>query len=103
DETLPEIEKRLQPILETLERACETEGRDPESLIRTYDLYSVVAPGLEAEHGMTQPVSGSSEQIADYILALGAMGFEEVRCDLWPKTVDAIGAMEPVIELMNQG
>lgn len=99
DETLPQIEERLRPILDTLERACEVEERDPGSLTHTFDLYSVLAPGFDADHGMTQPVSGTPEQIAEYILALGAMGFEEVRCDVWPKTVDAIAAMEPVIDL----
>jgi alkanesulfonate monooxygenase SsuD/methylene tetrahydromethanopterin reductase-like flavin-dependent oxidoreductase (luciferase family) len=103
DETVPQIEERLGPILRTLERACEAEGRDPKSLIRTFDLYSVLAPGLDADHGMTQPVSGTPEQIADYFLSLEAMGFEEVRCDVWPKTVDAVAAMEPVIELVAKG
>lgn len=103
DETMPQIKRRLQPIVEWLEQACEAEGRDAATLIRTFDLYSVLAPGLSADHGMTQPVSGSPEEIAASILTLGELGFEEVRCDLWPKTVDAVAAMEPVVELVHQG
>jgi alkanesulfonate monooxygenase SsuD/methylene tetrahydromethanopterin reductase-like flavin-dependent oxidoreductase (luciferase family) len=103
DETIPQTEERFKPIIETLERACQAEGRDPGSLIRTFDLYSVLAPGLEADHGMTQPVTGSPEEIAGHILSLGELGFEEVRCDVWPKTTDAVAAMEPVVELVHRG
>jgi len=101
DETLPQIEKRLGPILETLERACEAEDRNPDSLVHTFDLYSVVAPGFDAEHDMTQPVSGTAEEVADYIAGLGALGFDEIRCDVWPKTAEAVAAMEPVIALVT--
>jgi alkanesulfonate monooxygenase SsuD/methylene tetrahydromethanopterin reductase-like flavin-dependent oxidoreductase (luciferase family) len=103
DQTIPETVERFRPLIETLERACESEGRDPATLTRTFDLYSVLAPGLDAEHGMAQPVAGSPEQIAEYILALGDLGFEEVRCDLWPRTPEAIAAMEPVVALVHRG
>lgn len=103
DETIPQIEERFKPLFETLERACEAEGRDPASLVRTFDLYSVLAPGLDADHGMTQPVAGSPQQIAEYILSLGELGFEEVRCDLWPKTADAVAAMDAVVDLVHRG
>ncbi len=103
DQTIPETVERFQPLIETLERACGSEGRDPATLTRTFDLYSVLAPGLDAEHGMAQPVAGSPEQIAEYILALGDLGFEEVRCDLWPRTPEAIAAMEPVVALVHRG
>jgi alkanesulfonate monooxygenase SsuD/methylene tetrahydromethanopterin reductase-like flavin-dependent oxidoreductase (luciferase family) len=103
NETIPETVERFKPLIGTLERACEAEGRDPATLIRTLDLYSVLAPGLDAEHGMSQPVAGSPEEIAEYILTLGEFGFEEVRCDVWPKTADAIAAMEPVVNLVHRG
>lgn len=103
DETIHQIVERLKPIIETLERACQAEGRDPRSLIRTFDVYSVIAPGLDAEPGLTQPVTGSVEEIAEYIMSLGEIGFEEVRCDVWPKTPDAVAAMEPVVELIHGG
>ena len=52
---------------------------------------------------MSNPVTGSDEEIADYILSLGEMGFEEVRCDLWPRKVEAIEAMAPIVELVHEG
>jgi alkanesulfonate monooxygenase SsuD/methylene tetrahydromethanopterin reductase-like flavin-dependent oxidoreductase (luciferase family) len=103
DETITQIQERLQPLVDILERACQAEQRDPASLIRTFDLYSVLAPGFDADHGLKNPVAGSPEEIAGFILSLGELGFEEVRCDLWPKSADAVAAMEPVVALVHEG
>ncbi|MEA1902201.1 MAG: LLM class flavin-dependent oxidoreductase [Actinomycetota bacterium] len=102
DETMGQIEERLQPIITTLDKACEEVGRDPGTLVRTFDLYGVLPEGLEADHGLSNPVTGSTQEIAEYILTLGELGFEEVRCDVWPKTPDAIEAMQPVVELVHR-
>ena len=103
-ETLQEIGQRLEPILELLEHACETEGRDPSTLDRTFDFYAVVpegfsGDGLEMEH----PVAGTSEEIAEHILSIGELGFGEARCDVFPKTAAAVEAMQPVVEIVHTG
>ena len=109
DETIQQLGTRLEPIIERLEQACEAEQRDPSTLERTFDLYTVVpeAFGDQAANGedldMKQPVTGTSDEIAEYILSLGALGFDEVRCDLWPKTTDAISAMEPIVKIVHAG
>ncbi|MCP3995446.1 MAG: LLM class flavin-dependent oxidoreductase [bacterium] len=109
DETLEEIDKRLGPIIELLERACEVEERDPSTLGRTFDLYTVVPEGFSGEAAqadgldMKQPVTGTSEAIAEHILSLGELGFEEVRCDLFPKTTAAVEAMQHVVEIVHVG
>jgi alkanesulfonate monooxygenase SsuD/methylene tetrahydromethanopterin reductase-like flavin-dependent oxidoreductase (luciferase family) len=104
DETISHLKERLGPTIFNLEQACEAEGRDPTSIVWTFDLYSVLPPGLEAaDHEMTQPVTGSPEDIAGYISSLGELGFTEVRCDLVPKTIEAIEAMAPVVELVHRG
>lgn len=103
DETVEEIKTRLTPIIESLELACEEEGRDSSRLVRTFDLYTVVPEGFSVEgSGLKQPVSGTSSQIAEYFLALSELGFTEIRCDVFPKTVEAIEAMQPVVELVNR-
>ncbi|HJQ75736.1 MAG TPA: LLM class flavin-dependent oxidoreductase [Acidimicrobiia bacterium] len=102
DETIAQLGERLSPIIAKLEAACEAEDRDPTSIVWTFDLYSVLPSGLEAEHEMTQPVTGTAEDIAGFILGLGEMGFAEVRCDLLPKTTEAIGAMARVVELVHR-
>ena len=104
DETLEQIDKRLGPIIELLERACDVEERDPSTLGRTFDLYTVVPEGFSAEGcGMKQPVVGTSEEIAEHILAVGALGVEEVRWDVFPKTAAAVEAMQSVVEIVHAG
>ena len=102
DETVPEIATRLGPIVSTLQTACENVQRDFSSLERTFDLYTVVPSGLSADGlDIQNPVTGSPEEIASFILSIGELGFDEVRCDLFPKTTSAIEAMQPVVELVH--
>lgn len=107
DETIEQISERMGPIIETLEAACAAEHRDPATLARTFDLYTVIPEGFPGSDGTAEgldrerPVAGTAEQIADYLLALGDLGFDEVRCDVFPKTTDAIAAMEPVVEIVH--
>ena len=104
DESHDETAERMGPIIETLDRVCESAGRDPSTLTRTYDLYTVVAPGFSPEgSGMDQAVAGNADEIADRILRLGELGIEEVRCDVYPKTTEAIPAMQPVVEIAHAG
>ena len=101
DESVDQIQVRFEPILETLGLALEESDRDAASLVRTVDLYSIVPPTIDADHELANPVKGSANQVAEFILRLEEMGFAEVRCDLLPKTVDAIEAMAPVVELVH--
>ena len=103
-ETLEQLKDRLGPLIELLEQACETEGRDPSTLGRTFDLYTVIPEGSSTEGlDMEQPVGGSSDEIAEHILSIGALGFDEVRCDVFPNTSAAIDAMRPVVEIVHAG
>lgn len=107
DETIEQVTTRMTTIIATLERACEQQGRDPATIDYTLDLYTVVPDGYSNLIGhdqslrLEQPVSGSSEQIAEYVLSLGELGFGEVRCDVWPKDPRAIEAMQPVVESVH--
>ena len=101
DETIEQCSARLLPILERLNDACMTQGREPESLERTLDVYSIIAPGLEADTGMDNPIRGSAPEIASAIGALGSLGIDEVRCDVFPKTPAGIEAMAPVVAMVH--
>ena len=109
DETLEQISGRLRPIIDSLEQACEAEDRDPSTVGRTFDLFTVVPEGFSAQGvkveglDMKQPVRGTSEEIAEYILSVGQIGFEEVRCELFPRTAAAVEAMRPVVEIVHAG
>jgi alkanesulfonate monooxygenase SsuD/methylene tetrahydromethanopterin reductase-like flavin-dependent oxidoreductase (luciferase family) len=107
DETLDETVARMRPIVEHLDRSCEAEGRDPATLARTLDLYLVVPEPFQAsfeeaeEVPFQRPVTGSHEEIASHLISLAGLGFSEIRCDLWPKTTEAIAAMQPVVDLVH--
>ena len=101
DETIPEAIERLTPIVEDLERAFEHVGRDPSTLERTLDLYSVTPPGMDPGTSMTKPVRGTADEIASHILALGQLGIAEVRCDLTDKSPAAVEAMAPIVEAVH--
>jgi alkanesulfonate monooxygenase SsuD/methylene tetrahydromethanopterin reductase-like flavin-dependent oxidoreductase (luciferase family) len=104
DETLAQIRERIGPIIERLDEACVDEGRDPQSLQRTLDLYGLTPPGFSSEgSGFDQPVSGTAEQIAAFILELGELGVTEVRCDLIGSGEDPVEAMAPVVHLVHDG
>lgn len=105
DERLEELSTRIKPLIDRLDRACQDEGRDPETVMRTFDLYTVVPEGFEDVDGleMKQPISGSSDQIAEYLFGIGELGFDEVRCDVWPRTSEAIEAMRPVVKELQSG
>ena len=62
----------MLPLVGQLERACADIGRDPATLRRSIDLFSVTA-------------TGSPEEAADKLLRYSAIGFHEVRCDLSPE------------------
>ena len=102
DETLEQVAERLKPIIELLEEAFAEEQRDPSTVGRTFDMYSVVPKGFEPKGvNMENPVLGTSEQIAEHILSIGNLGFDEVRCDVLPETIEALEAMQPVVEIVH--
>lgn len=102
DEAIGQIGTRLRPLIDTVEKECEALDRDPSTLGRTFDLYTVVPEGFATDGcGMDQPVTGTSDEIAEFLFALGSLGFEEIRCDLYPKTIAAIEAMRPVVEMVH--
>lgn len=93
----------MTPIIDELERACDAAGRDQAEVRRTLDLYSVVPPGFTPDGSeMSQPVVGTGHEIAEFILAMAALGFEEVRCDLTDKSPGAVEAMTEVVELVQE-
>ena len=102
DESREQTTKRMTPIIDQLERACEAADRDPSEIRRTLDLYSVVPPGFTQDGSeMKQPVGGTGEEIAEFILSFSELGFEEVRCDLTEESPEAVAAMTEVVEMVH--
>jgi alkanesulfonate monooxygenase SsuD/methylene tetrahydromethanopterin reductase-like flavin-dependent oxidoreductase (luciferase family) len=96
--------ERLSPILEALDIASAGSDRSSGPLWKTLDYYTVVPDGFEDEvPNMDQPLRGTSAVIAEELLKFSAIGIDEIRCDVYPRTVDAIEAMRPVVELVHDG
>jgi alkanesulfonate monooxygenase SsuD/methylene tetrahydromethanopterin reductase-like flavin-dependent oxidoreductase (luciferase family) len=89
------------PRLTALEAACVEVGRDPATIGKSAGI--VVEPtsitGSEAVLGT--PVRGSAEEIADAFRAFRAGGFTQIEVLLWPRTLTALEAMAPVLELLD--
>lgn len=95
----------LSPIVEELVVACAESERDPATLRRSLDVYSVDPLGhASAKHpdagGL---VSGSTAEISEVLLGFGELGFDEVRCDVYPKTLEGVEAMAEIVERVHAG
>jgi alkanesulfonate monooxygenase SsuD/methylene tetrahydromethanopterin reductase-like flavin-dependent oxidoreductase (luciferase family) len=95
----------LRIIVEELETACTECDRDPASLRRSLDVYTVDPLGQAAAKNPedTGLVTGSSTEIAETLLAFGELGFEEVRCDVYPKSMEGIEAMAGIVDRVHAG
>jgi len=95
----------LRPVVEDLERACDAVGRDPATLPRSLDIYTVDPLG---RFGDRAPFSGPPTQIAGQLLAFAELGIDEVRVDIHhPRDelsavlAEAIPAMAEVVKALH--
>ncbi|MGH2446064.1 MAG: LLM class flavin-dependent oxidoreductase [Candidatus Limnocylindria bacterium] len=88
----------MRALLTEMERACEEVGRDPATLSRSLDLYSV--DPLGTFQGGYEAISGSPEDIAETLLGVGMLGFGEVRVNVAP--VDALEALPRAVEALAE-
>jgi alkanesulfonate monooxygenase SsuD/methylene tetrahydromethanopterin reductase-like flavin-dependent oxidoreductase (luciferase family) len=93
----PDLEP-LRPIVAELERACDEVGRDPSTLRRTLDVYSLDPLGTFS--GSEEPIRGTSAEIAEALLRFGELGFEEVRVNVFP--IDSLDALPRAIEALSE-
>lgn len=98
----------LQALAGEVTRACEEVGRDPATLRRSIDVFSVAAPGVPApaSHAALQ-VAGAPDHVAEQLLEYRVLGFDEVRVNLavapdMPRTA-AIAWMRDVVERVHAG
>jgi len=98
---------KLRELVAEIERACEELGRDPATLRRSLDVFSVAVPGVPAPtaDGNELQIAGTPDAIADALLAYGELGFAEIRVNLQvpsdaPRT-DAIAWMQEVVSRVH--
>lgn len=94
----------VMPLLDTLERECDAQDRDPTTLVRTLDVYSYDPLG-SIDDPPPHLHNGSVDEMTESILAFADVGIDEVRIDLAPTPLDrrvaAIEAMEPVVAAVH--
>lgn len=89
------------PRLAALEAACLEVGRDPATIGRSAGIVVEPTAVTGAADVLAVPVHGSAEEIADGLRAFGAVGFTQLELLLWPRTLAALDAMAPVLELLE--
>jgi len=102
----PSVES-FRPMIEELERACQEVGRYPATLRRSLDIQ--VDPLSLHDEG-EKPIAGTSEEIAEAILAFQEIGVDEVRCyPYWPMPEThgdrrkMIESMAEIVDLVHAG
>jgi alkanesulfonate monooxygenase SsuD/methylene tetrahydromethanopterin reductase-like flavin-dependent oxidoreductase (luciferase family) len=90
----------LREKVDQFDEACADVGRDPSTIERTVDVYSIDVGG---DSGQDHAMTGSTEDMAATLLRLGELGFDEARVDLFPKTVAAVEAFAPVLDTVRAG
>ena len=85
-------------LVERLEGACESVGRDPATLRRSLDI--VIGHGRDAGLGF----DGPTDRIAEAILGLGELGIDEVRCYVPPRsTPERVAELAPLVDAVHAG
>jgi len=89
------------PRLDALEAMCVELGRDPATIGKSAGILVEPTSVTGAAEVLAVPIRGSSEQIADGIRTFRDRGFTQVEILLWPRTLAALEAMAPVLELLD--
>jgi alkanesulfonate monooxygenase SsuD/methylene tetrahydromethanopterin reductase-like flavin-dependent oxidoreductase (luciferase family) len=74
----------LRELVADVSRACDEVGRDPATLRRSLDVFSVAVPGVPgiAADDPGLQITGTPAAIAESLLAYGELGFDEVRLNV---------------------
>jgi alkanesulfonate monooxygenase SsuD/methylene tetrahydromethanopterin reductase-like flavin-dependent oxidoreductase (luciferase family) len=89
------------PRLATIEAACLEVGRDPASIGRSAGIIVEPTDVTGAAEALAIPLRGSAKEIADGLREFRAGGFTQIEILLWPRTLAALEAMAPVLELLD--
>ena len=89
------------PRLVALEAMCVEVGRDPATIGRSAGILVESTSVTGAAEAIAVPIRGSAEEIADGIRTFRDGGFTQIEILLWPRTLAALEAMAPVLELLD--
>ena len=88
------------PRLAAIEAACAEVDRDPATIGRSAGIVVEPTSVTGSAEVLAAPLRGSAEEIADGLRAFRDGGFSQVEILLWPRTLAALDAMVPVLELL---
>ena len=88
------------PRLAALQAACVAVDRDPATIGKSAGIIVEPTSFTGAADALAAPLRGSAEEIAEGLRAFRAGGFTQVEILLWPRTLAALDAMAPVLELL---
>lgn len=92
----------FQDMIDLVHRTCDEQGRDPATLGASIGI-GVVAPGSEIGPVWkdSNPLMGSTEQIAEKLLKFHQMGFTSVELTMDGDPVEALPALGEVVALVK--
>jgi alkanesulfonate monooxygenase SsuD/methylene tetrahydromethanopterin reductase-like flavin-dependent oxidoreductase (luciferase family) len=98
--TRPDAPEQERELVDAFDRACDEAGRDPDTVSRSIDLFSISPPGLDGSSDV------GADELAARILGWQQLGFGEVRVNLATTgdtpVVEAIEAMAGVVDLVHR-
>ena len=83
-----------------MEAACVEVGRDPPTIDKSAGIVIELTAITGAAEVLAAPLRGSAEEIADGLRSFRTGGFTHVEVLLWPRTLAALEAMAPALELL---
>jgi alkanesulfonate monooxygenase SsuD/methylene tetrahydromethanopterin reductase-like flavin-dependent oxidoreductase (luciferase family) len=89
------------PRIAALEAACLEVARDPATIGRSAGIIVEPTSFTGSADVLGTPIRGSAEEIADGFRAFQAAGYTQLELLLWPRTIAALEAMAPVLELLD--
>ena len=89
------------PKLAAFEQACVEIGRDPATVGKSAGIVVEPTSFTGAAEVLATPIQGSADQIAHGLRAFRAGGFTQLELLLWPRSLEALEAMVPVLELLD--
>ncbi|HEV2128866.1 MAG TPA: LLM class flavin-dependent oxidoreductase [Thermomicrobiales bacterium] len=100
---------QVREKLVQVDAACHSVGRDPATLHRSVTI-QVNMPGhsrpedhpFAAGRASSPPASGTPEELAELLLAYAAEGVSRVQVSLDPSTVEAVEALAPVLDILDE-
>lgn len=87
-----------------VDEACAEVGRDPGEITRTAGVLLNV-PGREdsRREGVTQPISGSAEKLAEVLQGYASVGISHVQVAAGLQTPGDVEKFAPVLEMLARG